>query len=156
MFERECDLYEVKSDENQENKNETKLGRALLKILYDDDVYGARIIAVKINESNGETSEDESYLCNHIIAVQTNLDVDEDRKRCSWSAFDFSDDPPTYRSFVAEFSKPDGGTEDAQMEFVSIFQEGKDLAEQGEILEQPMNASNLNPEEMYYGQGGKV
>ena len=73
MFERECDLYEVKSDENQENKNETKLGRALLKILYDDDVYGARIIAVKINESNGETSEDESYLCNHIIAVQTNL-----------------------------------------------------------------------------------
>ena len=35
-------------------------------------------------------------------------------------------------------------------EFRDIFTEGKDLAEQSEILEQP----DLNPEEMYYSQGG--
>ena len=50
-------------------------------------------------------NEDETYLCNHIIAVQTNLDVDEDRNRCSWSAFDFSDDPPTYRTFAGIYKK---------------------------------------------------
>ena len=65
---------------------------------------------MKINESNAEgesANEDESgYLCNHIIAVQTRLDVDEDRKRCTWSAFDFSDDPPTYRwEFWREISQ---------------------------------------------------
>lgn len=38
------------------------------------------------------------------------------------------------------------------MEFVSIFQEGKDLAEQSEILEQP-HAGSLNPDDIYYGQG---
>ena len=35
-------------------------------------------------------------------------------------------------------------------EFRDIFTEGKDLAEQSEILEQ----TDVNPEEMYYGQGG--
>ena len=120
----------------QDSKSETKLGRALLKIIYDDDVYGARIIAVKISEAAGNgngggeiENEDETYLCNHIIAVQTNLDVDEDRNRCSWSAFDFSDDPPTYRTFAAEFSQSES-TDEAQAEFVSVFQEGKELAEQ--------------------------
>jgi hypothetical protein len=157
MFERECELYEISSTEP---KSETKLGRALLKIIYDDDVYGARIIAVKISgNGNGAggseiENEDETYLCNHIIAVQTNLDVDEDRNRCSWSAFDFSDDPPTYRTFAAEFSQSESTADEAQAEFVSVFQEGKELAEQGEILEQPMNAANLDPPD-YYGQGGE-
>merc|ERR1712223_1636393 len=157
MFERECDLYEISS---ADSKSETKLGRALLKIIYGGGVCGARIIAVKISEAAGNgngggeiENEDETYLCNHIIAVQTNLDVDEDRNRCSWSAFDFSDDPPTYRTFAAEFSQSES-TDEAQAEFVSVFQEGKELAEQGEILEQPMNAANLDPPD-YYGQGGE-
>ena len=42
---------------------------------------------------------------------------------------------------------------DAQMEFVSIFQEGKELADQSEILEQPAAGGSLNPETLYYGQG---
>ena len=64
-----------------------------------------------------------------------------------------SDDPPTYRTFVADFSTSDGGQEDAQSDFVSVFNEGKEYAEQGEILEQPVNA-DINPEELYYGEGG--
>lgn len=39
------------------------------------------------------------------------------------------------------------------MEFVSIFQEGKELADQSEILEQPAAGGSLNPETLYYGQG---
>ena len=39
------------------------------------------------------------------------------------------------------------------MEFVSIFQEGKELADQSEILEQPAAGVSLNPETLYYGQG---
>ena len=81
------------------------------RIVYDDDVYGARIIA------EGPTAEgDDEYnvICNHLIgeasyypwelinvhhfidifssAMQTILADD-----MSWSALDFSMDPPTYR-----------------------------------------------------------
>merc|ERR1712048_1362584 len=55
-----------------------------LKIVYDDDVYGARILA----ELPTASSEEESMVCNHLIAMQTNL-VD-----MQWSALDFSTDPP--------------------------------------------------------------
>ena len=147
MFERDCNLLEIDDD-----GKETSLGHVFLRILYDEDVYGARIVASKFSETaNGEVNEDEVYLCNHLIAMQTNLDVDEDSKRCSWSGLDFSVDPPRYRKFVATFMEElDGGEDDAQMDFVSIFQEGKELATQSEILEQP---ANLNPEALYYGQG---
>lgn len=151
MYERDCELYEDLS--NYGGQKETHLGPAHLRIIYDEDVYGARIIAVKANNSsNGEVNEDEVYLCNHIIAMQTTLDVDEENHRCSWSGLDFSVDPPKYRKFVADFAKVE---EDAQIDFVSVFQEGKELAEQSEILEQPISGGSLNPEEIYYGQGAE-
>lgn len=143
MFERTCDMLEVIGDNEQ--RKEVPLGKALLRIVYDEDVYGARIIASKIND-------DENYLLNHLIAIQTNVEVGEENRRCTWSGLDFSVDPPRYRKFVAIFSDSDG-EEDPQVEFVAIFQEGKDLAEQSEILEQPMSGS-INPEDMYYGVGG--
>ena len=127
---------------------EVSLGQASLKILYDEDVYGARISALKVG-SDG--NEDEVYLCNHLIAIQTNVEVDEADRRCTWSGLDFSVDPPRYRKFVAIFPETDG--DDAQVEFVSIFQEGKELAEQSEILEQPLSGENMNP--VYYGQGAE-
>ena len=52
--------------------------------------------------------------------------------RCSWSALDFSVDPPKYRSFVAVFDNSD-----TFQEFKDTFYEGKELAEQSEILENP-------------------
>ena len=54
--------------------------------------------------------------------------------RCSWSAFDFSDDPPTYRTFAAEFSQSESTADEAQAEFVSVFQEGKELAEEVNLI----------------------
>merc|ERR1712024_123610 len=40
-----------------------------IKIVYDDDVYGARILA----ELPTASSEEESIVCNHLIAMQSNL-----------------------------------------------------------------------------------
>jgi len=76
--------------------------------------------------------------------MQTTLELTNGCHKMQWSALDFSRDPPTYRHFSAEFDDEDMGRE-----FRDIFNEGKDLAEQSEILEQ----SEINPEEMYYGEG---
>ena len=78
----------------------------------------------KEDDSNNE-------VCNHLIAIQTNL-VSSGENRCTWSALDFSRDPPKYRSFVAVFDNPE-----TFQEFKDTFYEGKELAEQSEIIEQP-------------------
>ena len=121
MFEKICELKEVISE-----NTEATLGKAVLKILYDEDVYGARIIALKLNEANGEVNEDEIYLCNHLIAIQTNVDVNEAEKCCTWSGLDFSVDPPRYRKFVAIFSGDSDG-DDAQVNFLFAKKFGKFL-----------------------------
>ena len=84
-----------------------------MKIVYDDDVFGARILA----EVPTGSSEDESYVCNHLIAMQTVLSDD-----LVWSALDFSTDPPTQKSFRVEF---DDNVVSA--EFKDMFAEGKIL-----------------------------
>ena len=85
-------------------------GEVDLKIVYDDDVYGARILA----ELPTASSEEESIVCNHLIAMQTNL-VD-----LEWSALDFSTDPPAERTFRVVFED-----EETSAEFKDIFDEGK-------------------------------
>lgn len=133
MFERECKFYEIRDD-----KSRNHLGDHVeIKVVYDDDVYGARIVA-----TNYDTNDDGERVCNHLIAIQTVLTFND--LKCSWSALDFSKDPPTYRNFEAEF--PSG--EDVQ-EFRDVFNEGKELAEQSEILELPQGGDN--PENYYYG-----
>merc|ERR1719245_2865619 len=129
MFERPCTLLE------KEGNNETSLGQVDLRILYDDDVFGARIAAYSGNETSG------TEVCNHLIAMQTTLDVTtpsegETSYRCSWSALDFSVDPPKYRTFVAVFD-----SSETFNEFKDTFYEGKELAEQSEILENPEGAT---------------
>ena len=126
-----------------------------LKIVYDDDVYGARILA----EVPSASSEEESTVCNHVIAMQTNLTDGV------WSALDFSTDPPSHRTFRVEFDNID-----VEREFKDMFAEGKcdlkvfyffhlshesivvgkELAEQSEILE---TVGEQDPSEFYYGQG---
>ena len=83
-----------------------------MKIVYDDDVYGARILA----ELPSATSEDDSIVCNHVIAMQTVLAEDN----IEWSALDFSTDPPSHRSFRVEF------------EDISVSREFKDMFAEGE------------------------
>jgi hypothetical protein len=140
MFERECELFEPDKEKN--------LGSVILRIVYDDDVYGARIVADR-KDGEAESEEDEEWttVCNHLIAIQTTLTTDHDVS-CKWSALDFSMDPPTYRSFEAVFAT----ASDAQ-DFKDTFYEGKELADQSEILELPANNME-NPENYYYGEGG--
>ena len=85
-----------------------------MKIVYDDDVYGARILA----ELPSATSEDDSIVWNHVIAMQTVLAEDN----IEWSALDFSTDPPSHRSFRVEF------------EDISVSREFKDMFAEGERM----------------------
>ena len=130
MYDRECEL---------KDKDSGSLGRVVLRIVYDDDVYGARIIACPINSS------DEDTVCNHLIAIQTELKSTQ--LSCSWSALDFSRDPPAYRGFEAVFD-----LEADMSEFKETFSEGKELADQSEILELPQNQRE---DAYYYGEGAE-
>jgi len=112
-------------------------GEVDFRIVYDDDVYGARIIA---EGPSAEGDDEYNVVCNHLIAMQTLLSDD-----MSWSALDFSMDPPTYRTFRVEFNTPD-----TVAEFRDMFAEGKELAEQSEILE---TVGDQDPSQFYYGQG---
>ena len=82
--------------------------------MYDDDVYGARILA----ELPSANAEDDSMVCNHVIAMQTALAEDN----IQWSALDFSTDPPSQRSFRVEF------------EDISISREFRDMFAEGETF----------------------
>eukprot|EP00092_Neocalanus_flemingeri_P036782 GFUD01040043.1.p1 GENE.GFUD01040043.1~~GFUD01040043.1.p1 ORF type:complete len:2751 (-),score=928.30 GFUD01040043.1:212-8194(-) len=134
MFHQTATLL-IKNDGTGEFMNQ---GEVDLRIVYDDDVYGARILA----EGPTAGSEDDNTVCNHLIAMQTVLSDDPDLE---WSALDFSTDPPSYRTFRVEF-----GSEDLKSEFKDMFSEGKELAEQSEILE---TVGDQDPAQFYYGQG---
>ena len=111
------------------------IGAVQLQVIYDDDVYGARIMAF---------NDEESYVCNHLIAIQTELTI-EAADAGSWSAMDFSTESPAYTHFRATFDSA------ADMdEFKDVFFEGKELAEQAEIVELPNS-----DEPQYYGQGAE-
>ena len=97
MFERQCMLLE------KEGNVENALGQVDLRILYDDDVFGARIAAYSGNQkidvemvsrySNNCKNANTGFktyqnisdilgnettgieVCNHLIAMQTTLDV---------------------------------------------------------------------------------
>lgn len=123
MFEKRCSFYETFNDRDDVKE----IGEVDLNIVYDDDVFGARIVAYLDSDE-----DDNAQACNHLIALQTCLEVDNANKQCSWSALDFSVDPPKYRSFRVAFTSSD----DLE-HFRDIFYEGKDLAEQSEIVELP-------------------
>ena len=87
--------------------------------------------------------------------MQTNL------VNLTWSALDFSTDPPAQRTFKVEFEE-----DETAAEFKDLFEEGKrvvqsdvynlnttsgkELAEQSEILE---TVGDQDPQAFYYGQG---
>ena len=80
--------------------------------MYDDDVYGARILA-----EQPSATEEESIVCNHLIAMQTVLSD----PGLEWSALDFStEDRGIYRTFKVEFS-----SDNIVAEFKNVFAEGK-------------------------------
>ena len=135
MFHEPKVALSIKKDDSEDWLSQ---GEVDFRIVYDDDVYGARIIA---EGPSAEGGEEYNVICNHLIAMQTVLSDSP----LSWSALDFSTDPPTYRTFKVDFSSTDKAAD-----FRDMFAEGKDLAEQSEILE---TVGDQDPSHFYYGQG---
>ena len=96
MFERECELF-VDSDDQP-----TTITPVVLRIIYDDDVYGARIVAERTSKDTEAEDGEDWTVCNHLVAIQTQFSSETDSS-AKWSALDFSIDPPSYRSFEAHF-----------------------------------------------------
>jgi len=116
LFEKRCTLDIAESNEN----NYKTAGMGTLKIMYDDSCFGYRLFVI---------NDTDDYLCEHIIAIQNCLNI-EKKKVALWAAIDLSVDPPRRRKFRATFSTPA-----AAKEFKEMFEEGKESAEQSEIVE---------------------
>ncbi|XP_035220047.1 E3 SUMO-protein ligase RanBP2-like isoform X2 [Stegodyphus dumicola] len=103
-----------------ESSNQFKpAGMGTLQMLYDDTVYGYRILMM---------DDKDNCLCENVIAIQTCLRVEG--KKASWTAIDLSVEPPKRRQFRATFSSLE-----AVDEFNKQFAEGKELAVNSEIVE---------------------
>ncbi|KAG1670607.1 E3 SUMO-protein ligase RanBP2 [Nymphon striatum] len=99
-----------------------EMGKVRLTMNFDDDYYGTRLRATL---ENGRT------ICDHIIAVETTLRIDELKNEAFWTAKDDSiPQNPTRRSFRATFPSTD-----ATNNFEIIFNEGKNDAVRNGIVE---------------------
>ena len=85
------------------------LGMGDLRIVYDDEFFGARIVMVS---DGGET------LAEHIVAIQTVLEKEE--KAAIWTVLNLTPAPSSHLTFKAEFS-----TTQSLEEFASAFSEVK-------------------------------
>ncbi|XP_064638555.1 E3 SUMO-protein ligase RanBP2-like isoform X2 [Lineus longissimus] len=115
MFEKKATLF---SKELNEWK---KLCIGDLLVVYDEEVYGARI---QMDNPDGET------ICSHHIAIETQLTPNEKKKTCEWAATDFSAGEPIRRQFKAQFSNVP-----AVKEFQQIFKQGVEFAQAANISE---------------------
>jgi len=107
----------------------------LLRIMYDDEFYGARIVARAI-----EASDEAPDTCDHMIAMQTRLEDD-----MSWTALDYSGPDAARKTFRIKF---DG--EEMSNDFKDVFAQGKEFANEVEIMEN----NTVDPSQLYYGVGG--
>jgi len=132
MFSGEGDLR-VKEDGGQWSQD----SRVFIRIVYDEDLYGARIVARDV-----DADDEDLDLCDHLIAVQTNLDDTN-----TWTGLDYSDGSPVRKSFRIKFD-----TTEMDNDFKDIFAQGKDFADQCGITE--TREEDIDPEQLVYGVGG--
>ncbi|XP_069130814.1 E3 SUMO-protein ligase RanBP2-like isoform X2 [Argopecten irradians] len=100
------------------------LGMGQLKVEYDDDVNGNRIVM---------DTDDKKTVCNHLLTKESVLRVNRKQKNCEWSPIDFSTDDPVRREFRAQFS-----SEMVLEEFQSFFEQGQKLAVDSDLSERHM------------------
>jgi len=111
--------------------------RVNIRVIYDEDLYGARVLARHV-----DSQEEDLDICDHIIAIQTNLDED-----LTWSGLDYSDGNPVKRSFRIKFDK-----KETEYDFRDSFAQGKEFADQCGISE--TRDEELDPASLVYGVGG--
>lgn len=117
MFEKRATLFAQNDDQTW-----TNLGMGYLKIFYDSEIFGARIIMEV--DSTGE------IVSNTIISIDTSMQVVG--KECLWKAYDYILNPPKRRLLKATFSSVQG----AEEMYVN-FEDGQDYAKGAEIRDQP-------------------
>ncbi|XP_023348327.1 RANBP2-like and GRIP domain-containing protein 5/6 isoform X4 [Eurytemora carolleeae] len=133
MFEAEAELMV-----REEGKGWSSPTQVILRIMYDEDVFGARIIGRDV-----EAEDDQPDLCDHVIAMQNILEDD-----LSWTALDYASEDPVRKTFKVSFN-----SRDIINDFKDTFAQGKEFAEQCEILETGPG-EELDPSQAYYGVGG--
>ncbi|XP_066979899.1 E3 SUMO-protein ligase RanBP2 isoform X2 [Macrobrachium rosenbergii] len=132
LFLKRCTLLK------KENGDWKTLGTGDLRIVYDDEYFGARIVMVA---DGGDT------LAEHIIAIQTTMH--KEGNSATWTVLNLEPSPATTVTFKAQFSSIQ-----ALEEFASAFSEGKEYAENSGIVEQPSaGGCEAPPEQLYCGQG---
>ncbi|XP_054724856.1 E3 SUMO-protein ligase RanBP2-like [Uloborus diversus] len=104
---------------DEKSKQFKVLGPGTLQILYDDTIFGYKILM---------TDYKDVILGEHVIAIQTCLRTEKNKG--IWAAIDLSLDPPKKRQFRASFS-----SNESLQEFKKYFQEGKEMAVSSEIVE---------------------
>jgi len=130
IFRSSCSL------EKKANNQWVPMGKGDLKIEYDDDIYGARVM--HIDENSGEV------LANHIIAIQTTMH--KEGNSATWTVLDLVPQPPVTTTYKASFAE-----QEELEQFAAAFREGKEYAEKAGIVEQ--TSGEAAADELYYGQG---
>ncbi|KAB7495494.1 E3 SUMO-protein ligase RanBP2, partial [Armadillidium nasatum] len=133
LFSNKCQLS-LKTDEEWKD-----LGSCDLKIVYDDDVYGTRIIC---------TTEDGEKPVNSFITIQTYC-YNVDDLTLTWTLVEESEDePPKKIEMKASFE-----SEEIVASFIKAFEEGKDCAYNAGIEDSCRN--EVPKELLYYGQASE-
>ncbi|KAJ8686803.1 hypothetical protein QAD02_022597 [Eretmocerus hayati] len=115
MFEKHATVY-VQTEGGQKWD---ELTSGTLKVLYDSEIFGARIVA---------ESDSKDIVSDTVISMDSSMQCVD--KQCSWSAIDYAVDPPVRRNLKAVF--PSAQT---AQEMYQTFQEGKDYASKADIRE---------------------
>ncbi|KAK0161304.1 hypothetical protein PV327_009789 [Microctonus hyperodae] len=115
MFERQAVLSYLDNDDNTWKT----FGRGQLKMVYDSDIFGARIIFEVIPGVLSSSS---------VITLESQVEIDG--CDCTWTAIDCLIDPPIRRTFKASFTM-----EDHAQEMYINFQDGHECAKQADISE---------------------
>lgn len=115
MYENEATLL-FSEEENPEWKS---IGLGQVKMVYDSEIFGARIIF--------ETMPGH-VVCSTLISMETEMEAIGDC--CTWAAIDDAFEPATRRSYRLKFA-----TDDDAQEFLIHFRDGQECARQAGISE---------------------
>ncbi|CAH1780693.1 unnamed protein product [Owenia fusiformis] len=104
-----------------ENNDAQIIGRGSVVVLHDEKYSGSRVTM---------QGDNDSVLCNHLVASETRIQRNPMESICEWEAIDFATNQPIRRTFRADFN-----SKNAAEEFEKIIIEGKESANLSGISE---------------------
>ncbi|XP_058807194.1 E3 SUMO-protein ligase RanBP2-like isoform X2 [Phymastichus coffea] len=115
MFEKQVTLFVRNESENTWDNR----GTANLKVIYDSDIFGARIVI---------ESEAKEIVSETVISMDTTMKCED--TECEWAAIDYALEPPIRRSLKTVFA-----TSMTAQEMYHAFEEGQECATNADIRE---------------------